>query len=212
MVVNFQLGKIYKLVDNTTGKIYIGSTCRDTLEDRLRSHESDYRQFLKGKFHNLTSFKILENKNYEIVLIENFPCSTKNELFERERILINENDCVNKNRPGLKLDLGKKEYAKLFVEENKEYYKNLNKDRYLKNKEQYQMYKRNYYLKNKEVFAQKYVCQCGVENLIIHRNRHLKRKKHLLWEQKIKNLFRSHKRLIKIISELLIECEKLILG
>ena len=35
MVVNYQLGKIYKIVDNTNGNIYIGSTCETTLARRL---------------------------------------------------------------------------------------------------------------------------------------------------------------------------------
>ena len=34
-MVNYQLGKIYKIVDNTNGNIYIGSTCEPTLARRL---------------------------------------------------------------------------------------------------------------------------------------------------------------------------------
>ena len=37
-MVNYQLGKIYKLVDNTNGNIYIGSTCLPYLSSRLAGH------------------------------------------------------------------------------------------------------------------------------------------------------------------------------
>ena len=39
-MVNYQLGKIYKLVDNTNGNIYIGSTCKPYLSSRLVQHKS----------------------------------------------------------------------------------------------------------------------------------------------------------------------------
>ncbi len=73
-------GKIYKIVDNTSDMIYVGSTCK-TLINRLKAHEYKYKFFLSGKTTStMTSFKILENKNYKIELIENFPCETKQDL------------------------------------------------------------------------------------------------------------------------------------
>ena len=44
----YETGKIYKIVDNTSDMIYVGSTCQ-TLEQRLQRHESDYRAFQAGK-------------------------------------------------------------------------------------------------------------------------------------------------------------------
>jgi predicted GIY-YIG superfamily endonuclease len=41
-------GKIYKIVDNTSEKVYIGSTCR-SLKQRLTTHELDFRRYMNGK-------------------------------------------------------------------------------------------------------------------------------------------------------------------
>ena len=84
MTSKYSNGKIYKIVDKTTDMIYVGSTIQK-LADRLKEHEYKYKYFLSGKkTANLTSFKILENKNYKIELIENFPCENKQDLTKRE--------------------------------------------------------------------------------------------------------------------------------
>jgi len=90
VMVNYQLGKIYKIVDNTNGNVYIGSTCEPTLARRLAGHIGNYKKYLNGKYHYVTSFKILENNNYDMVLIEKFPCDSKEELHARERFISNQ--------------------------------------------------------------------------------------------------------------------------
>jgi len=92
---NYKNGIIYKIIDNTSNKIYIGSTCY-TLKQRLKNHESSYRQYMNGVSNNLMSFKILENNNYSIELLENYPSNSKNELELREKYYIENNICVNK--------------------------------------------------------------------------------------------------------------------
>ena len=87
MTSNYSNGKIYKIVDNLSDLIYVGSTCK-TLNDRLNSHEQDYKSFISGKKKYITSFKILENKNYKIELIENFPCESKQDLEKKEGYFI----------------------------------------------------------------------------------------------------------------------------
>ena len=64
-MVNYQLGKVYKFVCNTTGLVYYGSTCEKSLSKRLAGHISDYK---RGK--KCASIKILENNNYGIFLVE----------------------------------------------------------------------------------------------------------------------------------------------
>ena len=59
-MVNYQLGKIYKIVDNTNGNIYIGSTCEKYLSNRLSGHQSKYKLYLKGLTNNIKSFEILK--------------------------------------------------------------------------------------------------------------------------------------------------------
>lgn len=57
-MVNYQLGKIYKIVDNVTGKIYIGSTCEPTLARRLVKHRSDYKRYLNEKLPRISSSRV----------------------------------------------------------------------------------------------------------------------------------------------------------
>jgi len=151
-MVNYNNSKIYKIICNTTGFNYIGSTCQE-LGKRLNKHRWDYKNKL-----NLTSCKILENNNYEIVLIENYPCKNKQELLLRERYWIENLECVNNNLPIMTID-DKVIYYKSYYEKNKDniitrqtsYYKN-NKDKiksirnvYLeKNKDKINEYQRLY--------------------------------------------------------------------
>ncbi len=93
-------GKIYSIVCKTTGKHYVGSTC-STLQKRLKRHEYDYHK------KTCTSWQVLENNNYEIILLEENKFETKKDLLKREgyyieknRNYINRNNCVNWHIPG----------------------------------------------------------------------------------------------------------------
>ena len=80
----YNSGKIYKIIDNTLDMIYIGSTCK-SLEERLKQHEYNFKSFKAGKkVSNVTSFLILENKDYKIQFIKNFPCDDKADLNSME--------------------------------------------------------------------------------------------------------------------------------
>lgn len=112
-VTKYQRAKIYKIIDNTNDDVYIGSTCEPTLARRLVQHRADYKKYLKGKTNYTTSFKIIANGDYDIVLIENYPCNSKDELYARERYWTQNTKCVNKiKNQGLLKELGKKEYDK----------------------------------------------------------------------------------------------------
>ena len=146
-MVNYQQAKIYKIECNITGKIYISSTCKKTLAERMSQHRASYKRYLNGTFHYVSSFDILANNDYDIVLVESYPCDSKDQLYSRERYWTKELDCINRcKNQGLMIELGKKEYHK---EYNKEY-REINKDKINeKNKE--------YYDNNKEHFKEYYV-------------------------------------------------------
>ena len=76
MNTNFQNSKIYKITDNVTNAIYIGSTCK-TLEQILNQHERNFKAFKAGKSNFVTVFKILDNNDYKIELIKYYPCENK---------------------------------------------------------------------------------------------------------------------------------------
>jgi predicted GIY-YIG superfamily endonuclease len=43
-MVNYNNGKIYKIVCNKTGLIYIGSTTKNTIQTRLKEHEGRFKK------------------------------------------------------------------------------------------------------------------------------------------------------------------------
>jgi len=133
----YQKGKIYRIICNTTGLQYYGSTCEDKLCKRLAHHKSDYNGFINGKQHNfMTSFNIIKNDNYEIVLVENYPCNSKDELHQRERYYIENNECVNKFIP-CRTSKEYREENKEQIREKKKIYREENKDQISEKKKIY---------------------------------------------------------------------------
>ena len=92
-MVNYRNGKIYRLVCNNSGKQYIGSTTTK-LTIRLCQHKKLFKDGRSG-----TSREILQNGNYNIILLEDFPCDRKEQLLQRERFYIETMECVNKKIP-----------------------------------------------------------------------------------------------------------------
>ena len=70
MVIDYSQAKIYKIVCNTTRLTYVGLTCKPRLCQRLNQHVQDFKAFKNGKRHYLTSYEVLKNNNYSIVLLE----------------------------------------------------------------------------------------------------------------------------------------------
>ena len=89
----FKKAKIYRIVSKYG--VYIGSTCKE-LGERFKGHKHSFKQHSKGVGKYITSFAILEDANARIELVEEFPCNSKNELFQREKYYINISNCVNK--------------------------------------------------------------------------------------------------------------------
>ena len=159
-MVNYQDGKIYKIVDNTNGNVYIGSTCKKYLSSRLACHVLDYKKSLVSKYY-MTSFDIIKNGNYDIVLIEKYPCEDKEDLHKRERFYIESINCVNKNIP---------------TRIPKEYRND--------NKEKIKLQKAKYRKDNREIIniKQNQICLCDVCNCnytLHHKSRHERTQKHI---------------------------------
>ncbi len=113
-MVNYQLGKVYKIVGN--GKIYVGSTCKRLLCQRLAGHNGSYKQYQNGLGGNMTSFQCLSDPEHYIELLELYPCCSKDELDKCERKWIELLDCVNKNIPSRT----RQEYSANYYIHNKE--------------------------------------------------------------------------------------------
>ena len=143
----YERGKIYKIVDNTNNNIYIGSTIQ-TLKERLRCHEKDL---------DSSSKSIIDNGDYDILLIENYPCESKKELEAREGFYIRNNDCININVPGRTQKEyyqdnreQKLQYQKEYKKNNPELLKESKKKHYIKNKEKILEQQKTYVSNNKE--------------------------------------------------------------
>ena len=115
MTKNYQNGKIYRIVSGS-GKQYVWSTT-ETLSQRMARH----RGYVKNPTQQgVSSVQLLkEDPQCRIILIENFPCSTSEELRAREQYYIDLLDCVNKKR-AFSTDDDKKEQWKKRYEENKD--------------------------------------------------------------------------------------------
>jgi hypothetical protein len=186
--IDYSKGKVYKIVCNITGLIYVGSTTKEYLSQRLTKHKSDYKSYANGTSTNyMTSYKILENGNYDIILLESVNCNSKDELHTRERYYIELLDCVNKNIPGHKLT--NKEY----YEKNKDKVKETIKEYYDKNKEKILEYKKEYRINNREILnekkKEKISCECGSVCRISDIKRHEQSKKHKKYLSEVVEIF-----------------------
>ena len=92
-MVNYQNGKIYRIVCNLTGKQYIGAT---TIA--LCSRLSQHKRLFNGQKNSL-SREVIEGGDYAIYLIEDYPCDRKEQLLARERFYIDNYECVNRKVP-----------------------------------------------------------------------------------------------------------------
>lgn len=168
--VKYQNGKIYKIVCNITGNIYIGSTIR-TLNERLSKHKNAYKIYKKGKInYSVTSFEIIKNDDFYIELIENYSCNSRYELELRERYHIEHNICVNKQIPTKTIEEWRRD--------NKEKTKKYHKQRYNKHKEKLDEINKKYRLEHKAELGEKAkvkilceICNCNITKSNIARHK-----------------------------------------
>jgi hypothetical protein len=140
-MVNYSNGKVYKIepLNGEEGEIYIGSTTKELLSQRMTKHRGQYNEWLNGKKAKTTSFDLFEKygiENCKIILLELVNAKSKDELISREAFFIRSLKCVNKNIP----DRTKKEYREDNKDKLKEKeYRENNKDKIKEN------YKKYYY-------------------------------------------------------------------
>lgn len=120
-------GVIYRIIDNTqTKSAYYGSTNK-TLQDRLRRHKQDFSRYTKNKEKYkrlfMTSFFILELNDFIIEEVEKVIYTDPKELKRRELFYIQNNECVNKNRPAQFVKENQKEYNHQYYIDNKDKWK-----------------------------------------------------------------------------------------
>ena len=156
MAPNYNNAKIYKIICDKTDKIYIGSTTLRYLSTRLQNHKLRY----KAGNNNISSKKLFELGDCQIILLENYSCNSKDELTARERYYIEQhkNLCVNIRSPNSSLD-EKRKKIKEWMKNNKEKVKQFN-------------------YKNRAKNNQNIQCPCGGKYTKYDIKKHLITKKH----------------------------------
>ena len=165
MESKYQRGKIYKVWNKGFNKCYIGSTCEE-LSRRMASHRQSYKRWLKtGQTHYKICdlFEEFGMENCFIELIENHPCSSRDELLLREGHHQRENECINTLVAGRTPTQYREDNKAKIQEQKREYYEQ-NKDLFLtkareyaeNNKDKVNEAKRQYYQNNKDRINEKH--------------------------------------------------------
>jgi hypothetical protein len=179
-MVNYQNGKIYKIISDATGLQYIGSTTVG-LSQRMSGHRSTYRQYHDGnKDKYTTAIFVLQNEDAKIVLIEDYPCDRREELLAREAYYIETNICVNKNLPFV--DMPIEDYRKKYRDEHIDDIREKAKIYYLEKREKIRSYQNSRLEKAIECRKAHNVptlCTCGRTIQKYSLPNHIKTKKHI---------------------------------
>jgi hypothetical protein len=195
-MVNYANGKIYKIepiVEHEEGDIYIGSTTKQYLSQRMDLHRRGYKSWKKEKRNKVMSFELFDKygmDSCQIVLIEAINANSKDELHSREALHIKTLKCVNKTIP--------QRTMKEYYADNLDKITTYKHDYYDKHKEKYLERRKQYYEENKEDLAKQMktyqqtnidkirlrcstivVCECGSEITHYKKARHMKTIKHI---------------------------------
>jgi hypothetical protein len=143
---DFKNGKIYEIVCNKTGCVYVGSTAEKRFSSRMSKHRCDFKAWKNGTRKSpCKSSLIIDNGDYTERVIEYYECTDKIELMKREThwyYIYKETHgelLVNKNVPyyttSESRNEAKKEQDKKWRDDNPERTKELDKKWYAANKE-----------------------------------------------------------------------------
>jgi hypothetical protein len=93
------LGRLYRISAPGCELVYVGST-KTTLAARLGRHRRDHRAFLKGDYHYVSSFDVLEHPGAIIDLLEESEFHDMQQFREREAYWIQRLPSCNRATPG----------------------------------------------------------------------------------------------------------------
>jgi hypothetical protein len=175
-MVNYSNGKIYKIesINGEDDDIYIGSTTKEYLSQRMNTHRQDYKRWKEGKCNKTTSYDLFNKygvSNCQIILLETVNANSKHELIAREQFYIKNLKCVNKKIEGRT----KKEYSidnfEKISERMKPYMKIYNKQYKIDHKKEHSERDKIYYEENKDKMKQKFSLYYNENKETINKNR-----------------------------------------
>ena len=167
-MVNYSNGKIYiirPLVEHDEGEVYIGSTTKYYLADRLFNHREMYAKYKigygAGRYTVYDLFDKYGDHNCGIFLIERVNAASKDELHAREGFHIRNTKCVNKMIAG-----------------------GLTRDERNEKKKQYRINNAEKVKEYNDKRKEKCECECGGKYTLNNKHHHERTKKHLEFEKK----------------------------
>jgi len=155
-MVNYENSVIYKITCRYTGEKYIGATST-TIEKRINKHKSDVTSFDNGtKARKCTSYEIMKRGNYNVEILEKYPCESKLFLGQRERYWIEKDKEEGNNLNKVIPTRPRKEYDNAYYQERKEEFKETRKDYFTEynQKDETKERKHDHYEVNKERYAE----------------------------------------------------------
>jgi hypothetical protein len=150
-MVNYGNTKIYKIWSTQGDKVYIGSTTKEYLSQRMDTHRKEYKRWKNGNRDKITSYVLFEEYGVEncfIELIEAKACNNSDEKNKLEGGYIRSMECVNKvmlGRTQQEYEIENKEKRKQYKLEHKEQ----SKQYYIDNKVKISEQKKQYSIDNK---------------------------------------------------------------
>lgn len=168
--------------------VYVGSTTQ-RLCKRFSDHRTNYKLFLKGKYHNVSSFKVVKYETAYIELIDTVFFDEKEELRAIEGKYIREMDCVNTRVDGRTSKQYYIDNKEKILQSHKEY-RDTHKEEIIQKRkdvvlvEKKRLYDKKYREEHIEELREKdrktYVCDvCGSTSALQHKARHEKTAKHI---------------------------------
>jgi hypothetical protein len=188
MTKDYSKGKVYKIepiVEHEEGDIYIGSTTKDYLSQRMTAHRRAYNTWANGgkEIKNIRSYTLFDKygiENCRIFILEEVRAKSLSELIAREGYYIKTLKCVNKNVPT--------RTRKEWVNDSRERINTSNRAIYQRTKDKVNQQRRLFYEDNKDTVNVQCNCICGSVFTQRMKKRHEKTIKHTAFIQQNNNI------------------------
>lgn len=177
----YQNGVVYKITNSKNSEVYIGSTFMD-IEERFVKHKCDAKQRPRlSKFYTFMNEQGIDN--FEIDVVEEYPCESKQQLEKREGEIIREMGTLNQRIAGRSNKEYRnefREYLREFARENKKKWKINTREHHLEKERGYKKtYREKHREKLQEKASTKVECECRGQYTLSHKAEDMKSKKHL---------------------------------
>lgn len=208
--ISFDLGTIYKIHCQTTGKVYVGRTTR-RIEKAIQTVKNSFDVLQRGTDQGHGSvLDIFANNNYNVTILEVVPRLSNDtdfslKLRKLQRFYIDQYDAaINKVKPSR----SQKEYQAV----NRDNISRLNKKYREKNREVVSQRMNEYYQENKSRLLQKVTCNiCGGKHLKSSLWNHNRTKRHLTAVAKLNSGAESglqyEQQLVELSNAIKVTCE-----